>query len=84
MIAAADLNHELLLELAKHASDLNLACHAAMANDRRGAERVLEAGALVAQLLGITAGVAGTNPPSIPLVEIDTDADRTLDTEADE
>jgi hypothetical protein len=64
MIAPADLTDALLLELAMRSSDLNLACHAALERDRRGAERVCETAARLAPLLGLA------DPASMPLIDV--------------
>lgn len=80
MIAPADLTIPLLEQLAEQAYEFYAACHGAIGLDPDAAKGVCIAGARIAQLLGITTGVAGTDPPSEPLVDsFETDKQETLD-----
>lgn len=80
MIAPDDLTVSLLVELIAQSHKLTSACVRANRLDRKACEQVCEAGARIAQLLGITVGVAGTDPPSTRLVEVGAgDAEETLD-----
>ncbi len=83
MKSPADLDAIILRTLVNHAYDLyGAACHATFDTDPNWEWRakVCEAGALVARTLGITAGLAAFDPPSVPLVS---DAEETLDLPAD-
>lgn len=80
MIAPDDLTILLLEELGDQAYEFYTACHSALGLDREASKRVCAAGARIAHLLGITAGVAIVDPPSEPLVELfEADKEETLD-----
>ncbi len=79
MIAPENLTVPLLTELGAQAYELYTAAHGALALDAEAARQVCIAGARIAQLLGITQGLAGIDPPSEPLVDFDSHDANTLD-----
>jgi hypothetical protein len=77
VIAPENLTVPLLQELGAQAYELYTAAHGALALDAEAARQVCVAGARIAQLLGITRGLAETDLASEPLVDFD--AGETMD-----
>jgi len=84
VIAPDDLTIPTLEKLRAAAYLLRDGCNRALSLEASGAEQVCKAGALIAKLLGITEGIAGTgvDPSSVPLIDVAaSDAAETLDLE---
>lgn len=90
MIAPGDLTAEQLQAIGDQAAQLVIDCRRALFQIDLGEraasgvglsarEDVCSCGARIAQLLGITAGIASIDPPSEPLVDFDHNSEKTLD-----